>query len=124
MATRKTPPRDIPFAKNPTALLLIAVNGLLSLATVALVLARLRSSDFKVPGQFIATGGEVELTQWYSLYSLAIFAVLSLAIAIFIARKLYQKNEIFAWGILICQLVLGVTGFFISNALLGLVSRL
>lgn len=124
MATKKTSSKTVPFAKNPVAILFVAINGLVALVTVGLVVYRLRSSDFKVPGQYIANGGDVELTQWYSLYSLAIFALFSFFISVFIARKLYLKTEIFAWGVLICQLVLGVTGLFISNALLGLVSRL
>jgi hypothetical protein len=88
------------------------------------VLIRLKSHDFKVPVQYIVNDGSVvQSSSWYSLYSLALIALFGAVASIFLAYRLHKGNRIFAIGLLVIYIVIALFGFLISNALLGLVSR-
>jgi hypothetical protein len=112
------------FTKDKTIMILSIASGLLALATVISVLIRLKSHDFKVPVQYIVNDGSVvQSSSWYSLYSLALIALFGAVASIFLAYRLHKGNRIFAIGLLVIYIVIALFGFLISNALLGLVSR-
>lgn len=113
------------FSKDPTALILSGVNIFGALIAIVLVLVRLRSHDFKVPVQYIVNdGGEVSLASWYSLYSLAIFVVFGVVVAVWVAKRLHAHNPVFAHGVLVSQAIVVIISILTINALLGLVSQL
>lgn len=113
------------FSKDASVVILGAINLLVAIAAVASVFLRLRSHDFKVPVQHLVNdGGEVSLASWYTLYSLAAFAVFGVVVAILLARRLHAHNPTFAHGVLMAQAVVAVFSLLTINALLGLVSQL
>ena len=113
-----------PYIKDKPMMVLSVANGLLSFTTVLVVFARLRSNDFKVPVQYVVNDGSVlQASSWFTLYSLALFAILSTGLAIFFAIKLHKSNRLFAGGILAVFLVLALFSLFVSYALLELVSK-
>lgn len=111
------------FTKDRPMLLLTILVGLLASLNVLLTFIRLRSHDFKVPVQYIAYDGSViQTANWYSLYSLALFAILSAVAAIFLAHRLHSSNRMFAGGLLIAQTLLAVVTLLVTNSLLSLVA--
>jgi hypothetical protein len=123
MAKTETAPLT-KFSKDKPVVILAVLSGLLAFINTAATLARLKSHDFKVPVQYIANDGSVlQTSSWYTLYSLAIFSVLSAGVGIFIAHKLHKSSAVFATGLLIVQVVLSIVALLVSSALLGLVSR-
>lgn len=117
-------PLDAPFFKDRPILLLLIGNGLLAFATVASVFVRLRSSDFKVPVQYVVNDGSVlQTSQWFTLYSIALFSVLSAVATVVLAQRLHRGERNYAQVVLIVYAVISVFGLLATNALLGLVSR-
>lgn len=114
----------VPFIKDRLMLLLLTVDSLLILSIVGVVLARLRSHDFKVPVQYVVNDGTVlQVSQWFTLYSLAIFAVLTGVATFILAQKLHKSERNYAAVALIMFAVSAVFGLLTTNALLGLVAQ-
>lgn len=114
----------VQFTKDKPIMLLVVLSGILAFANVVLTAIRLRSHDFKVPVQYIVHDGSVlQTSNWYTLYSLAIFSVASVVSVAFLAHRLYKGNRLFASGILIVCVVLQLVALLVTYALLGLVSR-
>ena len=112
------------FTKDKPIIGLVSLSGLLSLATVLSVLIRLKSHDFKVPVQYIVNDGSVlQTSNWYTLYSLALFSVAGTVAAIFLSHRIYKSNRVFAVGTLIAFSVVQIVTLIVVNALLGLVGR-
>ncbi len=117
-------PIHVKFTKDKPVILLALLGSVLAFANIVTVFARLRASDFKVPVQYIANDGSVlQSANWYSLYSLALFSVLSVGVTIFIAHRIHRGNRLFAIGILIVYVVTASVSLLVTNALLGLVGR-
>lgn len=115
---------SIPFTKDKTVMILAVVASLLSLGNVLQTFIRLRSHAFKVPTQYVVSDGSVlQTSNWYTLYSLALFSLLGTGLLIFLAYRLHKSNKVFAAGILVVQVVLAVVSLVVTGALLGLVSR-
>lgn len=113
-----------PFTKDRPLMVLSVFSAFFAFLSVAGVFVRLRSHDFKVPVQYIVNDGSVvQSASWYSLYSLAFVAVFGAVASIFLAHRLHKSNRIFAAGLLVVYLVIALFGLLVSNALLGLVSR-
>jgi len=114
----------VPFVKDRVMLLLSGLNTVLVGLIVLSVFLRLRSHDFKVPVQYVVNDGSVlQTSQWYSLYSLAFFAVLSGVGVIILAQRLHKSERNYAKVALIIFAIGAVFGLFVSNALLGLVAQ-
>lgn len=112
------------FTKDKATMTLSIISGVIAVITVVLVFVRLKSHDFKVPVQYIVNDGSVvQSSVWYSLYSLALIAVFGAAVSIFLSYRLHKSSRIFAIGVLAMYVVLALFGLLVSNALLGLVSR-
>jgi amino acid transporter len=112
------------FTKDKPAIILAVIGALLAFSNLLLTFVRLRSHDFKVPVQYIVNDGSVlQTSNWYTLYSTALFSVLSVAAVIFIAHRLHKGNRQFAIGILAIYLIIAVINILVTNALLGLVGR-
>lgn len=105
-------------------MVLSVVNGFLAFSTVVVVIARLRSNDFKVPVQYVVHDGSVlQTSSWFTLYSLALFAVLATGTTIFFAMKLHKSNRLFAGGVLAVYIVVALFSLLVTYALLELVSK-
>lgn len=114
----------VPFIKDRAMLLLVAIDSLLIVSIVTVVLARLRSHDFKVPVQYVVNDGSVlQVSQWFTLYSLAVFAVLTGVATFILAQRLHKSERNYAIIALIIFGVSAVFGLLTTNALLGLVAR-
>lgn len=112
------------FSKDKPALLFSALSIVFAFLSVVSVMARLRSHDFKVPVQYVVNDGSVlQTSSWYTLYSLALVAVLGTIAVIFLSHRLYKSSKIFAIGILVTYIVIQIITLLVINALLGLVSR-
>lgn len=112
------------FSKDKPVLVLSVVGGIVSFLTFLSVVARLRSNDFKVPVQYVVRDGAVlQTSNWFSLYSLALFSVFMAAATIFLAYRLHKSNRFFALGVLAVYALVALITLFVSNALLGLVGR-
>ena len=112
------------FSKDKTVLGLSAFSIIATLATVLFSIAMLRSHDFKVPVQYVVNDGSVlQTSNWYTLYSLPLFAVMSTAVMLFLAHKLYRTNRIFSIGVLAAYSLVSIVGFLVTFALLNLVSK-
>lgn len=97
---------------------------MLSVLTFLSVVIRLRSNDFKVPVQYVVNDGAVlQTSNWFSLYSLALFSVFTCIAVIFLSHTLYKGNRMFAIGMLAIYVVVSLITLFATNALLGLVGR-
>lgn len=114
----------VPFTKDKPIFLLAVFSGLLASLNLLLTVVRLKSHDFKVPVQYVVNDGSVlQTSNWYTLYTLALFSILSAGVVIFLARRLHQGNRVFAAGLLGVYAVVGIITLLATNALLGLVSR-
>ncbi len=114
----------IPFVKDRFVLLLgtvdVAIVALMSLS----VILRLRSHDFKIPVQYVVNDGSVlQTSQWFSLYSIVIFVVLSGAGKIILAQRIHKSERNYALVALLLFAIFGIFGLLITNALLGLVAQ-
>lgn len=112
------------FSKDRPILLLTLLSGaLIALNTISVVL-RLRPSDFKIPIQYIVHDGTVvQSGNWYSLYSLALFAVVCGVMSILLAHRLHKANRIFALVTLIVYVFVAFFSFLAINSLLSLVGK-
>lgn len=114
----------VPFIKDRVILLLLSVDSLLVVSSVLLVFARLRSHDFKVPVQYVVNDGSVlQTSQWYSLYSIALFAILSGVGTVILAQRLHKSERNYAIVALILFAITALFGILTTNALLGLVGQ-
>lgn len=115
---------SIQFTKDKPVLILTILGSALALLNVILTLIRLNSHDFKVPVQYVVNDGSVlQISNWYSLYSLALVSVLGAGAIVFLAHRLHKQNRLFAIGVLLIYLVVAVIGLLATNAILGLVNR-
>lgn len=112
------------FSKDKSVLSLAALSVVMTVSTVLLSIVLLRSHDFKVPVQYVVNDGSVlQTSNWYTLYSLPLFAVVSVAVIIFLAQRLYRTNRIFSIGVLAAYGLVSTVGFLVTFALLNLVSK-
>lgn len=112
------------FSKDKATLSLMALNVILSVATVLTTLIGLRSHDFKIPVQYIVNDGSVlQTSNWYSLYSLALFSIVGTGVIIYLAQKLYRSNRVYSIGVLAAYSLVSVVGLSVTLALLNLVSK-
>lgn len=112
------------FTKDKPIMILAVVNVVLAISNVILTVVKLSSHDFKVPVQYIVNDGSVlQTSNWYSLYSIALFSLVGAGISIFLAYRLHKGNRLFAAGVLIVYTVVAVVSLLVTYALLGLVSR-
>lgn len=115
---------ELKFTKDKPIMILAVTSSVISVLTFLSVIIRLRSNDFKVPVQYVVHDGAVlQTSNWFSLYSLALFSVLTCGAIIFLAHRLYKGNRVFAVGVLAVYTVISVITLFVTNALLGLVGR-
>lgn len=113
-----------PFFKDRLAVSLLVFNGVLIIANVLATVIRLGSHDFKVPVQYMVSDSSVlQTANWYSLYSLAVFALVGGGVTIALAYRLHQGNRRFSIALLALYTVVGVVTFLVINALLALVAR-
>lgn len=114
----------VPFFKDRAAVLLVVFNSVLTLLIAGSVFARLRSHDFKVPVQYVVNDGSVlQTSQWFSLYSIALFAIAVTVAVVILSERLHRSAREFA---LVALGVYGLSlifGLLATNALLTLVSR-
>ena len=90
------------FSKDKVALGLAAWSVFATVATILFSLVRLRSHDFKIPVQYIVNDGSVlQTSSWYSLYSLALFSLISTVVILFLAHRLHRSNRLLCLGILL-----------------------
>lgn len=123
MEKSKNTDASIMFTKDKPAIILAVVSGVLAFLNVVLTFVLLRSHDFKVPVQYVVNDGSVlQTSSWYSLYSLALFSLLSAVATIFIAHRLHKGNRLFSIGILVIYCIVGVFTLLSTYALLNLVS--
>lgn len=114
----------IPFVKDRFVLLLGAVDVAVMLSVALSVILRLRSHDFKIPVQYVVNDGSVlQTSQWFSLYSIVIFVVLSGIGTIILAQRMHKSERNYALIALLLFAIFGIFGLFITNALLGLVAQ-
>ena len=119
----KVASQDI-FTKDKAVLSLLAFNSVTTTATILVSLILLRSHDFKVPVQYVVNDGSVlQTSSWYTLYSLPAFAMISAAVMIFLAHKLYSTDRIFSIGVLTAYSLVSTVGLMVTFALLNLVSK-
>jgi hypothetical protein len=112
------------FTKDRPILMLAVLNAVLALGSVLLTILRLGSHDFKIPIQYIVNDGSVlQTSNWYSLYSIALFSVVGTVFTIILARRLHKNSRLFAAGVLVVYAVITFLGILTTNALLGLVGR-
>ncbi len=115
---------SIPFNKDRPVMSLAVFNGVVASLIALTTLFRLRSNDFKIPVQFIVYDGSVlSSSNWFSLYSLAFFAIFTMVVAILISMKLHKANRLFSGGVLVIHLVVLIYGLLVTNALLSLVNK-
>ena len=111
-------------SKDKVALGLAAWSVFATVATILFSLVRLRSHDFKIPVQYIVNDGSVlQTSSWYSLYSLALFSLISTVVILFLARRLHRSNRLLCLGILLVYGFVSSVGFLVTFALLNLVSQ-
>lgn len=114
----------IPFAKDKPVMLLAIIAGILSVINLIVTVVKLGSHDFKVPVQYVVNDGSVlQTSNWYSLYSIALFSLVGAGITIFLAHRLHKGNRLFAAGILLVYGVIALMSILVTSALLGLVGR-
>lgn len=114
----------VPFIKDRLVLLLITLDSLLIISIVGVVVARLRSHDFKVPVQYVVNDGAVlQVSQWFTLYSIAIFAIFTGVATFILAQRLHKSERNYSLIALIIFGVSAIFGLLTTNALLGLVAR-
>lgn len=113
----------IPFVKDRFVLLLGAVDVAVMLSVALSVILRLRSHDFKIPVQYVVNGSVLQTSQWFSLYSIVIFVVLSGIGTIILAQRMHKSERNYALIALLLFAIFGIFGLFITNALLGLVAQ-
>ena len=124
MEKSKNTDADIMFTKDKPVMILAVVSCVLAALNVILTFILLRSHDFKVPVQYIVNDGSVlQTSNWYSLYSLAVFSIASAVAAVFIARRLHKGNRLFSIGVLAVYCIIGVITLLSTFALLNLVSK-
>src|SRR5690606_37281182 len=79
---------------------LVALSGLLVVtasASIARVLLSVRQYDYKITVRYTQYGADsYQLGNWYELYELVAFAVLSTLVAIFLASRLQLNQRHFA----------------------------
>lgn len=112
------------FTKDKPALFMSVIVVFLAIVNNLIVLARLRSNDFKVPIQYVVNDGSVlQTSSWYSLYSLGLFSAVGAIAVLFLAHRLHKGSRGFALGILVVFICIQVITVLVTNALLGLVGR-
>lgn len=111
------------FSKDKPVMVLAVISSLLAFANLILVIALLRSHDFKVPVQYVVNDGSVlQTSDWYSLFSLGVFAVFSAVVVLFSAHRIHKTNRVFSIGVLLVYSVISVISILTTYALLDLVS--
>ena len=114
----------IPFTKDKPIMILAVTGAILAILNLILTVVKLGSHDFKVPVQYVVNDGSVlQTSNWYSLYSIALFSVVGAGMTIFLAYRLHRGNRLFAAGALVAYMVVGVVSLLVTWALLGLVGR-
>ncbi|MBP9738494.1 hypothetical protein KBD20_02285 [Candidatus Saccharibacteria bacterium] len=114
----------VPFFKDRLMTTLVALDGFIVVLVVVSVFARLRSHDFKVPVQYVVNDGSIlQTSQWFTLYSLALFAVIAGISTVILAQRIHKSERWYAAAALILLAVTTFFGFLMTNALLGLVSQ-
>jgi len=115
----------VQFTKDKPIIVLVVVNAALSFITLVATFILLKSHDFKVPVQYIKNDGSVlQTSNWYTLYSLPFFSLLSLGAMIFIAHRLHKGNRLFAIGALAVYVIVSVVTLITTFDLLSLVSKI
>ena len=114
----------VPFVKDRFVLLVSAVDAVLMVLVVFSVILRLRSHDFKIPVQYVVNDGSVlQTSQWFTLYSIVLFVILSGIGTLILAQRLHKSERNYAVLSLLLYGIVTLFGLLITNALLGLVSQ-
>lgn len=125
MAKETTSPSSIQeFFKDRPALLVAALAVVGMLVNTISVLARLRSHTFKVPIQYSTLDGSVIQADWFHLYGIAVFTLVTGIMTIVIAYRLHKGNRWYAIATLLIYLIVATLSFLSINALLGFVSQI
>ena len=114
----------VPFVKDRFVLLVSAEDAVLMVLVVFSVILRLRSHDFKIPVQYVVNDGSVlQTSQWFTLYSIVLFVILSGIGTLILAQRLHKSERNYAVLSLLLYGIVTLFGLLITNALLGLVSQ-
>lgn len=106
--------KDKPMVALSSALLVSAI------IVIARVMFSLRQYDYKITVRYTQYGADsYQLGNWYTLYELVAFAILSTLTAIFIASRLQVNQRHFAITYLLLQQIVLIFLFMVANALLG-----
>lgn len=108
------------FFKDKPLVALASVLAVSAIATIVRVIVSVRQYDYKITVRYTQYGADsYQLGNWYTLYELVAFAVLSTVTAILIASRLYATQRHFAVTVLLLQQVVLIFLFMVANALLG-----
>jgi hypothetical protein len=108
------------FFKDKSMVALVSLL-FISMATVVVrVLVSVKHYDYKITVRYTQYGADsYQLGNWYSLYELVAFAVLTTFAAIFLASRLQANHRHIAITYLLLQFIVMVFLFMVSNALLS-----
>ncbi len=109
------------FIKDRFSLLLMAFGFIFALINILHVVLRVEQRDFDIPVRYTQYGtSQIILGDWYTLYSLALFAVVATVVNFVLALRLHSSRRQLAIAILIGQILIMVFLFLVSGAILGL----
>ncbi|MGH7196161.1 MAG: hypothetical protein ACREGJ_00115 [Candidatus Saccharimonadales bacterium] len=109
------------IAKDRTAIILLIVLGIGTIAILITTAARLHISDVQVPVRYTGYGvTNLYRDKWYSLLTFSGFAVLIATLNTLIALKVYQLRRFMGLGLLALSIFLVIVGFIVTNAIFNL----
>lgn len=110
-----------PFFKDRTALIMLFVAAALLVINMLVIFSNLVSRNYLVPVRFSTYDiGGIDRDQWFSLYVLPIFALVSFFFNALLSIKAYQLRRELAIVFMMLAIVAGIFGVLVSNSLLGL----
>lgn len=100
-----------------TLLVAVAVN----IATILLLVIKLRQVDYPVPVHYLSFVGFDEMGAWYENYRLGAFAVVVTIVNGLLAARSFQRNRLASFFLLLGAAAVGVLALVISSAFVVIV---
>lgn len=111
------------FFRDSRAIWLLIISFGLMLLTVIFSLLNIHSQEFKVPVRYSGyfEGNLSDRDEWFTLYALPLFAVLTFILNSILSIKIHRMRPELAQTILAINIVIAILTFLVTRALLGLV---
>ena len=112
---------DQRLAKDKLSLGILVLSAIINVATLLMLIASLRPTEFAVPVRYSSLTGFQALGEWYQIYGIALFGVGVTAVNAVLAANSYSRSRITSFFLLIGAFVVSLFCLIISLAFAAII---